>query len=404
MQDTSRCILHPQPETDGFRTLAVPVYRASTIVFPDAATFAARGDLAPDGYTYGLHGTPTTRMLERSLSDLHGGVWTFLTPSGQAAVVLAMLAVLSAGDTVLIADTVYPPVRQFADLDLVRMGVTVRYFDPLSPEDVARQIDARTRLVWCESPGSNTMEVMDLPAITEIAHRHGALVGCDNTWATALNFKPLRHGVDFVAEALTKFHGGHADLLMGALTLRDEALILPLRNLIGRLGSGVSPDDAALVLRGMETMPLRLAHASAVALRLATRLAGHPVVHRVLHPALPGSPGHDVWLRDFTGSSPLFSVEFTPEATPHLDAALDGLQTFAIGASWGGTRSLLAPQPITGTRTARPWQGAAQILRFSIGLEAEDDLTRDIDHILDKLTAASADVRGAKHHRSAQTT
>lgn len=388
MQDTDRCIIHPEAELEGFHSLAVPVYRASTVVFPDAKAFAARAQRLPDGYTYGLHGTPTTRMLERSITQLQGGAWTFLTPSGQASCVFAMLAVLKPGDTVLISDSVYPPVRQFADTDLQRMNITVDYFDPLSLADLEARLTPRTRLVWCESPGSNTMEVMDLGAISDLAHRRSALVGCDNTWATPLYCKPLELGVDFVAEALTKFFGGHSDLLLGSLTLKDEALILPVRDLMGRYGVGVSPDDAALVLRGMETMPLRLHHASAVALRLAQHLERHPLVARVLHPALPKAPGHEIWLRDFKGASPLFSAEFTPKATPFLGEALTGLQTFTIGASWGGTRSLLAPQPIAGTRTARPWQGAHQILRFSIGLESEAALQQDIDAFLARLQLA----------------
>src|SRR5690606_7934381 len=307
--------------------------------------------------------------------------------SGQAAITLAMLTFLAAGDRVLIADTAYPPVRDFAGKDLAKLGIEAVFYDPTSVAEVERLLDARTRLVWMESPGSTTMEVQDLPAIAAAAHRAGAIVGCDNTWASPLNFKPLAHGADIVVEALTKFFSGHSDVLMGSITLADADHARAVRATLGRYGIGVSPDDCSLVLRGMETMPVRLAHASRVAADLVERFAADPAVAQVLYPPRPDSPGHALWRRDFTGASSVFSVVFQPQAVPHVAGALDTLETFAIGASWGGTRSLMAPMPVRRFRTARPWAGDDLVLRVSIGLEDPADLAADIDRFLNHLGA-----------------
>ena len=382
MNDLTQCVLTPQVPTEGFDPLGVGVHRASTIVFKDAAAYASRGDRGHKGYSYGLYGTPTTRTLEAKLTALEGGAWTFLSPSGQAANALAIIPFLAAGDHVLVADTAYPPMRDLAESDLRRLGVTVEFFDPLSPQDVADKMRDTTKIVWCESPGSTTMEVMDLPAVAEIAHARGALVGVDNTWATPLNFKPLMHGADIVTEALTKFVSGHSDVLMGSITVKDEALIQPIRSFIGRMGIGVSPDDASLVLRGFETLGVRLRHSDRVGLEFARKLVDHPLVEQVLHPALESFSGHGIWKRDFLGSSGVFSVTFTAGASDHVAAALDALRLFAIGASWGGTRSLAAPMTIDRFRTATSWPGPDVILRLSIGLEDEKELWADIERFL----------------------
>ncbi|NTA40301.1 trans-sulfuration enzyme family protein [Agrobacterium salinitolerans] len=382
MNDITQCVLTPDVSSSGFDPLGVGVHRASTIVFKDAAAYASRGDRGHEGYSYGLYGTPTTRALEAKLTSLEGGAWSFLAPSGQAANALAVLPFLAAGDHILIADTAYPPMRDLADTDLKRLGVEVEYFDPSTADDVAAKIRKTTKIVWCESPGSTTMEIMDLPKVAAIAHEHSALVGVDNTWATPLNFKPLTHGADIVTEALTKFVSGHSDVLMGSITIKNLALLKPIRSLIGRMGIGVSPDDASLVLRGFETLGVRLRHSERVALDFAARIAAHPAVEQVLHPALETFPGHALWKRDFIGSSGVFSIVFKPEAADHVAAALDTLQVFAIGASWGGTRSLAAPMPIEGFRTATTWAGPGVILRLSIGLEDEDELWADIERLL----------------------
>lgn len=382
MHDLTRCVHHPAVSEEGYASLAVPTHRASTIVYPDAASFAARKYRGFDGYSYGLHGTPTTRTLEAQLSQLHGGVRTVLVPSGQAAVTIVMLSILLPGDKVLIPDHVYPPVRSFCEEYLKPRGIGYGVYDPLIGAEIADLIDANTKLVWVESPGSGTMEVQDVPAIARAARSKGALVGCDNTWATPLLFKPLAHGADFACEALTKYVGGHSDLLLGSVTVADLSLRQKLKETLRALGIGVSPDECQLALRGIETMGLRLAHMGKVSEDFARRLTRSPAVETVLHPALPSCPGHESWKRDMGRSSGVFSIVLKPVADAELEAALSALRIFAIGASWGGTRSLIAPMALAGDRTVNPWTHRGTVLRISIGLEDPDDLWSDLDALL----------------------
>ncbi len=387
MKDLTRCVITPEVNTEGFKSLGVGVHRASTIVFDTAADYANRGARGADGYSYGLYGTPTTRTLEAKLTALEQGARTFLVPSGQAANTIAVLPFLKAGDGILIADTAYPPMRDFADTDLARFGVEVDYYDPLDLSDLERRINSRTKIVWCESPGSTTMEVQNLPRIAQLAHKHGALVGCDNTWATPINYKPLSLGADIVTEGLTKYISGHSDLLLGSLTVREERLVAPIRSTLGRLGISVSPDDASMVLRGMETLGVRMQHSSEVAMSVIERLQASEVVERVLYPALPTDPGYPIWRRDFTGASAVFSVIFKTGIANHIPLSLDVLKTFAIGASWGGTRSLVAPMRVKDHRSATEWAGDDLILRTSVGLEDPQDLIDDIDAVLAEITS-----------------
>ena len=385
MSDITDCVLTPRVPTDGFDPLGVATHRASTITFANAEAYATRGQRGDAGYSYGLYGTPTTRTLEEKLSRLERAARTFLVPSGQAANALAILPFVGAGDHVLLADTVYPPMRDFAVTDLARLGVAVDFFDPTDPADVQRRLTSATKIVWCESPGSTTMELMDLPAVAAIAHAAGALVGVDNTWATPLNFKPLTHGADIVTEALTKYVSGHSDVIMGSISVRDAGLAAPIKGFMGRMGIGVSSDDASLVLRGSETLALRLSHQAEVARRFALRLADHPLVARVLHPALPSDPANTLFQRDFLGASGVFSLTFPPAVAPNVAPALDALTLFAIGASWGGTRSLAAPMPVRANRTATVWPGPDLALRLSIGLEDEAELWDDLERFLSAL-------------------
>ena len=377
MRDLSRCVHHPAVAQDGFVSLAVPTHRASTIVFPDAASYANRQQRGPDGYSYGMHGTPTTRILEAQLSALHHAERTMLLPSGQAAITVALLTVLLPGDEVLIPDNAYPPLRGFCRDYLAPRGIGHTVYDPMAGAAVAAAMTARTRLVWLESPGSKTMEVQDFRAIAEAAHAAGALVGCDNTWAGPLLFKPLDHGADIVMEALTKHVGGHSDLVLGSVSVRDLALRQRLKDTMRMVGIAVSPDEAALALRGLQTMGVRLAHAGRVALDFAGRLAQRPGL-RVLHPALESCPGHAIWRRDFAGACGVFSVVLPEAAEPGLEAALAGLRLFAIGASWGGTHSLLAPMRVAAERTATPWTAPGTILRISVGLEDPEELWAEL--------------------------
>ncbi len=387
MRDLTRCVIHPQVSQEGFASLAVPTHRASTIVFDDAEAYASRGQRGLDGYSYGLHGTPTTRTLEAQLSALEAAAKTVLLPSGQAAIAVVFLTVLKPGDTVLIPDSAYPPVTGFCRDFLAPRGIGFRIYDPTIGEGIGALMDAGTRLVWTESPGSTTMEVQDIPGIVAAAHAHGALVGCDNTWATPLLFKPLAVGVDFSMQALTKYVGGHSDLLLGSVSVRDLDLRKRLRDTMRMLGLGVSPDEASLALRGIETMGVRLGHVGKVALDFARRLATNPRVGTVLHPALPTCPGHALWQRDFTGASGLFSVVLPTAAESRLASALGRLAVFAIGASWGGTRSLIAPMSIKAFRALPETPHEGTILRISIGLEDPDDLWNDLNTLFDVLCA-----------------
>ena len=275
-------------------------------------------------------------------------------------------------------DTAYPPANGFCRDYLAPRGIDCTFYDPMIGAGIAGLMTPRTRLVWLESPGSTTMEVQDFRAIADAAHAGGALVGCDNTWASPLFFKPLDHGADFVAEALTKYVGGHSDLLLGAITLRDLALRQRLKDTLRMIGIGVSPDEVALALRGIETMGVRLAHSGRVALDFARRLTALPAALRVLHPALPSCPGHELWQRDFTGAPGVFSVVLHPGSEPALGPALTAMRLFAIGASWGGTRSLIAPMSVKKDRVATPWTEDGTILRLSIGLEDPEDLWTDL--------------------------
>ena len=387
MRELTRCVHHPEVSHEGFASLAVPTYRASTIVYPDPASFAARKSRGPDGYTYGLHGTPTTRTLEAQLTALHGGVRTILVPSGQAAITVVMLSLLLPGDRVLIPDTVYPPVRGFCEHYLRPRGIHYTVYPPGIGADIAALIDDATRLVWVESPGSGTMEMQDIPAIAAAAKARGALVGCDNTWASPLLCKPLDLGADFAMEALTKYVGGHSDLLLGSVTVKELALHRRLKDTLRMIGIGISPDEASLALRGIETMGIRLAHMGRVSEIFAARLDALPAVERVLHPCLPSCPGHEFWQRDCAGSSGVFSVVLKPCAEAVLSEALATLRIFAIGASWGGTRSLIAPMAIAGERTVTPWRDEGTVLRISIGLEDPDDLWDDLTRCLARLAA-----------------
>ncbi|MGA0539716.1 trans-sulfuration enzyme family protein [Neotabrizicola sp. VNH66] len=381
MREETRSLRQVPVSIEGYDSLTVPVHRASTILYADADSFARRSDRGADGYVYGLYGTPTHRHLEGRITDMQRGVRTVLLPSGQAANAFAMLAVLKTGDRVLLPDTCYGPTRDFSQTDLPALGITAEFYDPTDLAALERRA-AGARLIWAESPGSLTLEMQDIPAIVAIARRHGAMTGCDNTWASPLNFRPLDHGVDLVAEALSKHFGGHSDLLMGSVTVAEPDLGLRIKAQMGRYGIGVSPDDVALVMRGIETMAVRMARASASALRLAGWLQEQPHVTRVLYPPLPGAEGHAIWARDFQGAAGLFSVVFDEAAAPHVMAALDALRVISIGASFGGTRSLAAPSAVGPLRSATRWSGPEFVLRLSVGLEAPEDLEDDLTRFL----------------------
>lgn len=392
MHDETRSVSRVSVSLTGYDSLTVPIHRASTIRYPNAASFAARFERDADGYVYGLYGTPTHRYLEKKITELEEGARTVLAPSGQAAVTCAMLALVESGERILIPDTVYGPVRDFATHELSALGIEAVFYDPLDLQGLEGLINSRTRLVWTESPGSVTLEMQDIPAIVKMAHARGALVGCDNTWASPLNFKPLRHGVDVVVEALSKHFSGHSDLILGSATTRDDSFGLKLKAAFGRLGVGTSPDDCALAARGIETLAVRLQRSSASGLEIAAWLAQHPCVETVIHPALPGNPGHGIWKRDFSGACGVFTFTLREQYADRAFSALDALELISIGASWGGTKSLIAPTSVKALRTVRPWMGPDYLFRLNIGVEHPADLKADLERFFAALTLEPATV------------
>ncbi|OKH87897.1 PLP-dependent aspartate aminotransferase family protein [Thalassospira sp. TSL5-1] len=388
MKDQTVCVCPPEISHEGFASLATPTYRASTIAFENSAAYASRAERGDKGYVYGLHGTPTTRTLEAAISALEGAKYTMVQPSGQAAISLVFLALLKPGDTVLVPDCAYPPVSMLCNGYLAERGIHHRVYDPLIGADIDGLLDDSVKLVWVESPGSATMEVQDLPAIAGAARAKGIPVAIDNTWASPLHFKPLNFDADIVVEALTKYFGGHSDLLMGSVSVNDDALHAKLKSTLHMLGIGVSPDDCSLVLRGMETMAVRLKHASEVALDFATRMAKRMDPKRVLHPALPSHPQHEMWKRDFAGASALFSIVVPADRADELNRLIDQAKTFSIGASWGGTHSLMVPMAIGEMRQFEGNAPDGLVLRLSIGMEDPEDLWADLEPIVEMVGQA----------------
>jgi cystathionine beta-lyase len=363
---------------EGYRSLATPVYRGSTTLFPSASAVTDEWDQERVGYTYGLYGTPTTLELAARICELESGRHTILTPGGQSAISLIDFALLSAGDHILVPQSVYRPNRQLATSLLSRFGVTTTFYDPLIGGDIAELINDNTRLIWTESPGSVTMEVQDVPAIAAAAHARGAIVVLDNTWSAGVFFDAFAHGVDITMQAITKYIGGHSDMLLGSITVRDDALYRKLGAARQVVGCATSPDDCSLALRGLQTLGVRLNAVEDSALRLARWLAQRPEVERVLHPALPSCPGHEFWKRDFSGSSGVFSIVFARGPTrENVFAFVDALELFKVGYSWAGTTSLAVAYTI-GARPGRPPYDH-RLVRLSIGLESPSDLIADIE-------------------------
>lgn len=369
---------------EGFGAFPTPIHHASTVLFKDVAALRARNWQDKSAYTYGLHGTPTTFTLEARLAEIEGGTDCLLAPSGLAAIAMIDLALLKSGDDVLIPDNVYNPNRELANWLQRDFGISARYYDAMAGEAIAELIQPNTRLIWTEAPGSVSMEMPDIPAICRAAKARGVPVALDNTWAAGLAFRAFDHGVDIVMQALTKYHSGGSDVLMGAAITRDKALLRKLEMSHMRLGLGVSVDDAYLVLRGLPTMKLRFEAHDASARKIAAWLKARPEISKVLHPAFPDCPGHDIWQRDFTAAGGLFSVVFDPRyAEAQTDRFIDSLKLFGIGYSWGGANSLAVPYRMAQMRSH--WEEAGQLVRFNIGLEATDDLIEDLTQALGNL-------------------
>jgi len=395
MADLSTSLIHhPYKPPAGFESVAPGVHKASTIVFPTVAALRNRDWTHKTGYTYGLHGTPTTFVLEERLATLEGGRHCILVPSGLAAITLVSMAFLAAGDEVLIPDNAYGPNKAFAEAELKAWGITGVYYNAMDPQDLARRLSPRSRLVWMEAPGSITLEFPDLPALVEVvrahpqAHPQGLVSALDNTWGAGIAFNAFDLGADISVHALTKYPSGGADVLMGSVITRDAALHQRIHFCHMRLGFGVGANDVELVLRGLPSIVLRYAAQDATTRELASWMQTLPQVERVLHPALPGSPGHEAWKRDCSAAACIFSAVFKPEFEPaRIDAFCDALRLFKLGYSWAGPVSLCAPYDMPKLRQLG-WPHQGGLVRFCLGLEAVADLKADIVQALPALTVS----------------
>jgi cystathionine beta-lyase len=359
------------------------VYHASTILFPTMQDY-----LKPNQpYVYGRRGNPTSRALEAAIAQIEEGHDTRVCSSGLSAITTALLAFLKSGDHLLITDAVYGPVRRFCDTILPGLGIEVTYYEPRIGARMSEFMRSNTKVVYAESPGSLTMEVQDIPAIAEAAHRRGALLMCDNTWSAGYFFKAFQHGCDISVQSATKYLGGHSDLMLGSVTCSDDTWP-QFKEVFGTLGQFAGPDDMYLALRGLRTLDVRLERHMRNALIVADWLRSRSEVEEVFYPALPGSPGHDLWKRDFRGASGLFSAVLRTSSSTAAAAMLDGLELFGMGDSWGGYESLVVPFDPRPLRSATPWPYKGVALRFHIGLENTDDLKADLAEGFKRLISA----------------
>jgi len=362
-----------------------PVFRGSTVLFPDVASYETRD---PDDYKqvrYGIHGTPTTFALEEAVAKLEGGHAAVALPSGLAAIVAALAAFVKTGDHILVVDTAYGPTRNFCERRLKPFGVEVEYYDPLIAGGIARLLRPNTTAVFCEAPGSLTFEMQDIPAIAAAAHARGIPVLADNTWGTPYFFRSFEHGVDVSIHAGTKYIAGHSDALMG-LIVTNEQCWLKVRKAVADYGYCVSPDDCFLALRGLRTIGVRMNQQQQSALKIARWLEARPEVLRVLYPALESDPGHVLWKRDFSGAASLFGVVLKPVRREAVAALIDALELFGIGSSWGGFESLAIRADPAKIRTATRWNPGGPLVRLHIGLEDPADLIADLEQGFARLT------------------
>lgn len=394
-------IHHPYQPPAGFSAPQPGVFKASTVLFPNVAAMRARDWKHKNGYTYGLHGTPTTFMLEERIAALEGGRQCILVPSGLAAIANVNFSLLRAGDELLLPDNAYGPSKALAEGELKNWGITHRLYDPMKPASLEALIGERTRLVWLEAPGSVTMEFPPLAHLADLCRRRGVTTALDNTWGAGLAFNGFDlgrgerftpgSGADIVVQALTKYPSGGGDVLMGSIVTRDEALHLKLKLTHMRLGWGVGGNDAEAVLRSLPSLDVRYRAHDASARRLARWLSARPEVAQVLHPALEGSPGHAHW-KALCGedglAAGLFSIVFDARhATAQVDAFCDALRLFKLGYSWGGPVSLVVPYDIPSMRKAElgTWPHQGVLVRFSVGLEDAQDLRADLEQALQAL-------------------
>jgi cystathionine beta-lyase len=381
-------LIHPGAHAPGgFRSLAMPTYRGSTVVFDSQAAVSDDWRQTKTGYTYGLYGTPTVLELGARIAEIEGAHHSFVVPGGQAAISLIYLAFCAAGTHALVPVTAYGPNRELAAGLLERLGISVEAYDPLIGAGIAKLIRANTALIWTESPGSVSMEIQDVPSIVAAARTHNVPVALDNTYAAGVLFDAFAHGVDVSMQALTKYVGGHSDLLLGTVSVAGAAAYEAIGSAYKQLGMAASPDDCSLALRGLQTLGIRLERFEKTTLEVARWLASQPKIKTVLHPALKSCPGHEFWQRDFSGSSSVFSIIFDERFSADQVAAFaDRLTLFKIGFSWGGVTSLVVVYP----NLDRPGQDyGGRLVRLNIGLEESSDLVADLAQALKSMDASA---------------
>ena len=389
MRKPTELIHHPYVPPAGFEAPQVGVHKASTVIFADTAALRARDWQHKRGYTYGLHGTPTTFTLEERIAALEGGTQCVLAPSGLAAIALVDLALLKSGDELLVPDNAYGPGKELARGELARWGITHRFYDPMDAAALGAMIGAATKLVWIEAPGSVTMEFPDLRGLLRVCRERGVTSALDNTWGAGLAFNGFELGeagealgADIVMQALTKYPSGGGDVLMGSLVTRDQALHLELKLAHMRLGLGIGANDAETMLRSLASLPLRYAAQDVAARALAQWLQQRPEITQLLHPAFEGAPGHAHWAATCNAAAGLFSVLFDERhAMAQVDRFVDALRLFRIGYSWGGPVSLVMPYQLAHMRSLLP-PPRGTLVRFSVGFEAVEDLLADLEQAL----------------------
>ncbi len=364
-----------------------PVYHASTILFPTMEEYLNRSETSR--IRYGRRGTPTIFALEDALTELEGGpaTGTTIVPSGLAAITMALMAFVETGDHILVTDNTYGPTRSFSTGKLSKMGVDAEFYDPAIGSDIERLIKSNTRLIWLESPGSQTFEMQDVSAITEVARTKGVKTMIDNTWSGGYYYKPLSHGVDVSVQAGTKYIVAHSDVMLGSITCNadtHEQVFTSSQS----FGACSGPDDVYLALRGLRTMGVRMPRHHESGLKIARWLQERSEVIRVMHPGLPQDPSHDLWKSDFTGASGLFGFVVESADPAKAAAMMDGLKYFGMGSSWGGFESLLIPASPEKNRTATSWNPGGFTMRIHVGLEDADDLIADLDSGFDRYNKA----------------
>ncbi len=369
-----------------------PIQKTSTVLFPTIESYekAEKGlayyeetkDLSTSDYSYGIFGTETTAVLQQAISDIEGGGKTYITPSGLSAITLSILSFISSGDHILVADTVYGPTRRFCNKELKKYGVSVTYYDPYIGKDITKLIQKNTKIIFLESPGSLTFEVQDIPAICASAKKSsdGIVTIIDNSWATPFYFKAFEHGVDIAVQALTKYVGGHSDLILGSVTAKSDTHSKKIAATYRNLGLHTSPEDCYIAQRGIRTLGVRLKQHYSSAIKIAQWLEKRPEVEKVLYPALSSHPDNKIWKRDFTGAGGLFTFIFKKKLSREaISSFTDNLKLFGIGCSWGGFESLIISFDPSQIRTAKSWKEKGSCIRLYIGLEDPDDLITDLE-------------------------